>query len=216
MKTSTSYIVFAIVIIILVFSLFLSYVVYWDPDVRNQEGFEDRPRPEDVQSDKCENVDLKYVCANNKACCAISNYDYFCKHPLISDCNTELQNCLDKTDFDNLYPVELRKEKCKNQLADCCNPFDKIPYDPAKFENMGKLNQKTDILGNFLALEEQKRDVCPKLCQTDASCAAYSMDRSGCKFYSSVNPIIPGLGSGFAPAKVEKDDTGKSGYFKKL
>ena len=212
MQTHFTGVIFAIVIIILIFSIFLSYVVYWDTETRNLEGFEDRPRPEDVQSNKCENADLTYICSNNKACCAISNYDYFCKHPLVANCSTELQSCLDKADFDALYPIELRKEKCKNQLKDCCNPFEKIQYDPAKFENMGKLNQSTDIAGNYLALEESQREVCPKLCQTDSKCAAFSMDRSGCKFYSSVNPILPKFGS----PKVEMDTTEKTGYFRKL
>jgi hypothetical protein len=216
MKPRFTILIFAIVIIILAFSLFLSYIVYWDTDVHNKEGFEDRPRVEDVQSSRCENADLKYICANNKSCCAISNYSYFCKHPLVANCSTELQNCLDKTDFDALYPIELRKEKCKNQLADCCNPFDKVPYDQTKFENMGKLNQTADVLGNYLALEEKQREVCPKLCQTDSKCAAYSMDRSGCKFYSSVNPIISKFGNSMIVSKVEKDETGKTGYFRKL
>ena len=81
---------------------------------------------------------------------------------------------------------------------------------------MGKLNQKTNIIGNYLALEESQREVCPKLCQTDSKCAAYSMDLSGCKFYDKAEPILPGTGNLMIPIKIEKDTTGKSGYFKKI
>ena len=212
MQLLTHYIVIGIVFLILVFSIFLSYLVYWDSDVKI-ESFDTRPQPEDVQSDRCDPSTIDNICQNSKACCTISNNAYFCRHPLVKNCTTELQNCLDKTDFDALYPVELRMEKCKNQLTDCCKPFEKIPKDMTKFENIGPLSQKVDIIGDYIALDANQREICPKLCKTDDKCAAFSMDLGGCKFYGSVNPILPAK-SKFAP-KLKIDTTNKSGYFKK-
>ena len=209
-------IVIGIVFLILAASIFLSYIVYYDPDVRMTEPFSSGSI-EDVQSNKCDPNTISNICQNSSSCCAITSNSsvngnsYFCNHPLIKNCTSELQNCLDKTDFDNLYPVELRREKCKKQLADCCAPFDKIATDPTKFQNMGtKVFQKTDMIGNYLALDATQRQVCPKMCQTDSSCAAFSIDSSGCKFFSSSNPVIPPLGG-----DTQIDSTNQKGYFQK-
>ena len=203
-------IVIGIVFLILAASIFLSYIVYYDPDVRVAEPFSSG-RIEDIQSDKCENNTISNICQNSSSCCTISNNGYFCSHPLIKNCTTELQNCLDKTDFDNLYPIELRQEKCKKQLADCCAPFDKIATDPTKFQNMGtKVFQKTDMIGNYLALDATQRQLCPKMCQTDSNCSAFSMDSNGCKFFSTATPVIPPIGG-----NTQIDSTNQKGYFQK-
>lgn len=211
--------VFLIVSVILAFSCFLLYLIYWDDDVNNNnntkyENFEtDRPQPEDIQSNKCENNNIDNICVNNKACCSIPNNSYFCKHPVVNLCSTELQNCLDKTDFDNLYPIELRKEKCKNQIIECCKPFDKIKFDSSKFENMGNIKQRDNLIGTYLEFDEKKRTICPKMCATDSTCAAYVLSLGGCHFYSSVNPIVS---TKFGQATPNIDSSNKTGYFKKL
>jgi hypothetical protein len=220
MKPFLQAFVISIVILILVFSIFLLYLIFWDEDVKSNnnsnEGFEvieGELTSKDVQNDKCETPDIQNICNNNIACCDIQNYSYFCKHPLVKLCSAELQNCVNNSSFKNLYPIQLRKDKCKNQLNACCKPFDSLSYDSSKFENIGNFTQKTDEIGNYLAINEKDREVCPKMCQTDENCKAFTLGLDGCRFYSNVNPMLARFSVG---EKVSIDSSGKTGYFKKL
>jgi hypothetical protein len=193
-----------LVVSILLFSIFLAYIVFIDPPTGSDsiDAFE----PE-----ICKDANPISICKSPAACCTNTNYDYFCKHPLTKLCSQEQKACLDAPLLANIYPIELRKQKCADQQSICCTTFDKIADAPNAFENIGDVTQNTNIIGNYLALATNDREKCKKMCQTDTECAAVKISPAGCQFYSAVDPIKSRLAS-LAPAST----SASIGYFKKL
>lgn len=224
-----NYILNILTIIILSIGIFIIYIVHFDIEIKkineNTEHFENNDKLEklkenisvaEILSDKCELEEKPHeICSNYISCCVKYTNNYVCQHPLIKQCSDEMEKCIKNPETMKLYPVELRKEKCINQLKDCCNPYNKINYDSNKFIKKNDIYQKENVIGNIIAFDEKGSKECGKLCQTDSNCVAYSIDENKCQFYDKINPVKPIFGLKNNIPKSYPPESYK-GYFEKI
>lgn len=195
------YIIIIIVCIAIFFMLFVinrltdklryyTYETFEDTQLNTKETEESI-----IESTKCPNSkNIVDTCINLEGCCSNSG-DTGCKcsHPLIKSCAEELKKCNETPGYYDKYP-ELKKQKCREQLKNCCTPYENIKIDTTKYEKQSSemvqpFDTKicTDMNSNF--------DNCSKLCLSNDNCKSFMLDNIGiCTLYNSFNPKSPAFG----------------------
>lgn len=220
-----------IIIIVCIAIFFMLFVINRLSDkFRNYtyETFEDKPANTEeteesiANSTKCPDTkNIVDICINLEGCCSNSgDTGCRCSHPLIKSCAEELKKCNESVGYYDKYP-ELKKQKCRDQLKNCCLPYENIKIDTAKYEiQSAEMVQPFDT--KICVDMNTNFDNCSKLCLTNENCKSFRLDNIGnCTLYNSFNPKSPAFGgksispnqagvSAFNKASVDS----KSGFYK--
>ena len=166
-----------------------------------------------IESTKCpDSKNIIDTCMNLEGCCINSdNTGCKCSHPLIKSCADELKKCNETPGYYDKYP-DLKKQKCREQLKNCCMPYNNIKIDTSKYEKqpvemVQPFDTKicTDMSSNFTD--------CSKLCLTNENCKSFKIDNLGnCNLYNSFTPKSPA----FAGKSVPPNQAGVSAYNKTI
>ena len=137
--------------------------------------------------------DLPGRCMNYSGCCSSINgmNSCICNHPLLQKCQSDYNDCIKDTTFQQLYtPLQIEK-LCKGQNAVCCNSYNNISITTSNFTGPSNFSQNDNIICSIPGAKDIENK-CAEICQTNPSCAAYSINKSSlpyssCSLFSSVS-----------------------------
>jgi len=187
------YIIISIIIIIiigLVYYLINNYENYKDnltiKDIENsiQKDINSSPQKTEEEiieepTEKCNTEsDLVNFCINYKSCCGSESTtkECICSHPIIKNCRTKFENCINDKEQIKMYGKKVLMEKCINENKACCIPYNSISINSDNFKSPIKNNptiNKICSISSIPNLEEK----CIELCITNPECKAFSIDK---------------------------------------
>lgn len=197
----SKYIIFLLITICILLILSILYRVNnkykTNNKFNNKLSFEDIPSINIQPQSGCTVTpgDVSGICTNYTSCCPSSGSSSnacICNHPVVQQCQTEYNTCMNDSNILKIYTTEQRSKKCAAQVKDCCVPYDEIAIDSSKFEPPIKQDQKQDLICSLQGSNNMNiTQKCMELCQVYPNCAAYNIQRTNlaavaCNLFSSV------------------------------
>jgi hypothetical protein len=211
-KQNSKYIIFLLITICILILLFLLYLLNTKYKYYQKSAFISASGNPDqtVQVCSVNPGDVVGMCSNYKACCSSSGStnSCICTHPVVQQCKTSYDTCMNDTNNLKIYTPEQLSEKCTAQNSQCCTSYNNITIDSANFNDPIIQEQKDNIICTMNITNNMNiTQKCMELCQTNPNCKAFSILQTslapvGCNLFSEISPpLIDPLGGNSSSGK---------------